>query len=298
MKLDPFPYTAEIADYILGELRAGRALLDICRDEGMPSPDTVQKWVRQNCDGFAGRYRQAREMGQGTSNYLGTTYTREIADRFLDELMNGRTLVEVCRDPDMPDHTTICRWVASDRDGFAERYRCARYVGRLKHSPVPYNPEVADRILDGLMAGQTLADICAEPDMPSSSTIQRWIKDNLEGFAEHYWQAREIGCYTIFDQSLGIVDDRGNDWIVQRRQDGSIERILDSERVNRARLRVNTRRWMLSKVLPKVFGDRPAPDGGNDEARRLKNGIAEMMRLIDGSSRGLPSEDESGDDTE
>jgi hypothetical protein len=76
---------------------------------------------------------------------------------------------------------------------------------------------------------------------------------------------------------LGIADDRRNDWIVQRCEDGSTEKILDPERVNRARLRFKARRWLLSKMLPRTFGDplfRNAPQetssdmAENDETAR------------------------------
>jgi hypothetical protein len=239
-------YTAEIADHILRELRAGRSLCEVCRDDGMPNRDTITNWVKQDREGFAARYRQARQIGRGSS-----------AERLLGELMNGRTLVDVCGDPDMPDHTTINRWVAGDRDGFAARYRCAREIGRLNQAAVPYTADIADRILDELMSGRPLEEICSEPDVPASSSVRNWIKDNRDGFTPRYRQAREIGCHTIADQMLRIVDDRRNDWIVRRRDDGTLETILDPERVNRARLRVKTRRWLLSKMLPKTFGDRP-----------------------------------------
>src|SRR5258708_7104372 len=102
MKARSSLYPAEIADRILGELRAGRSLHDICRDEGMPHHDTITNWVKQDREGFAARYRQARQIGHGSSGYV--CYTPETADRFLGELMNGRTLGDVCGDPDMPDH--------------------------------------------------------------------------------------------------------------------------------------------------------------------------------------------------
>ena len=184
-------YTPEIADRILDQLRAGRSVRDICRDDGMPCRDTVLEWVAEDRDDFAARYRQARETGHGSAGPVG--YTAEIADRFLEELMGGRTLVEVCGDPGMPCSTTINTWVATDREGFAGRYRAARQVGQLSQAEVPYTAEIADQILDALMSGQPLHDICAEPDMPAATSVQHWLKDNRCGFKARYWEAREIG---------------------------------------------------------------------------------------------------------
>jgi hypothetical protein len=239
-------YTAEIADRILGELRSGRSLCAVCRDDSMPHHDTVTKWVKQDREGFGDRYRQARQIGR-----------RGARERLLVALMNGRTLLEVCGDPDMPDHTTVNRWVATDRDGFAERYRSAREIGRLHQAAVPYTAEIADLILDGLMSGRPLNEICNEPDMPGNSSVRKWVKDNRDGFAARYRQARKIGYHTIGDRILQIVDDRRNDWIVRRRQDGTFEAILDPQRVKRAGVSFKALSWLLAKMLPKTFGDRP-----------------------------------------
>jgi hypothetical protein len=69
-------------------------------------------------------------------------------------------------------------------------------------------------------------------------------------------------------------------------------RMLDPLRVDRALARVKTRRWLLSKMLPKQFGDRP------DFYPRQQTGsdMAEFMKLLNGRSRGLPSEDEPLDE--
>jgi hypothetical protein len=152
----PSLYTAEIAEHILRELRAGRPLQAIRREDAMPHRDTVTDWIRQDREGFAARYRQAREIAQSIPDHPG--YTAATADRILDELMSGRGLIDICSDPDMPDHTAVNRWVATDREGFAARYRSARQVGRLSRAEVAYAPETADLVLDELMAGRTLED--------------------------------------------------------------------------------------------------------------------------------------------
>jgi hypothetical protein len=275
-------YTAEIAERILDGLANGRSLRAICEDEGISGP-TVQGWVREDREGFAARFHLARQIGGGSPRHF--AYTPEIADKILGALIEGRTLTDLCGDPDMPDRTTISRWVAADRDGFAERYRRARDIGHGSPGRVAYSPAVADRILDELMNGRTLVDVCKDPDTPAVSTVNHWAVNDREGFAARYSRAREIGCHTMADQMLEIVDDRSNDWIVRRANDGTTETILDPERVARARLRCDVRRWLLSKMLPKAFGDRQ-----NLNAKpEADSGIAELLKLVDGSTRGLPS---------
>jgi hypothetical protein len=59
----PTLYTAEIAERILDALVNGRSLSALCKDQGMPPPSTVLDWVREDREGFAARYQQAREAG-------------------------------------------------------------------------------------------------------------------------------------------------------------------------------------------------------------------------------------------
>lgn len=52
-----------------------------------------------------------------------SSYTEVIADRICDELMDGKSLVKICASDDMPNRTTVIRWMAANED-FATR--CAR----------------------------------------------------------------------------------------------------------------------------------------------------------------------------
>jgi hypothetical protein len=127
-------YTAELADRILDQLSSGRPLVDICGDDGLPTSRTVQIWVREDREGFAARYSRAREIGRhahvtGFAGGYPTAYTVEIAERILEELSGGRTLLDICDDEGMPTSRTVQTWVSEDREGFAARYHRAREIG-------------------------------------------------------------------------------------------------------------------------------------------------------------------------
>jgi hypothetical protein len=59
----PTIYTAEIGQRILEELASGRTLRNVCRDDGVPPHNTVMGWVTDDREGFAPRYKRAREIG-------------------------------------------------------------------------------------------------------------------------------------------------------------------------------------------------------------------------------------------
>jgi hypothetical protein len=131
-------------------------------------------------------------------------------------------------------------------------------VGR----PSVYTHEVADEILQRLAAGESLRGICEGDAMPAASTVATWVIDDREGFAERYARARRVQALHWAEEIVAIADDGTNDVTVDA--DGN-ER-TDHDAIQRSRLRVDTRKWLLSKVLPKVYGEKVAvahtdPDG-------------------------------------
>lgn len=127
-----------------------------------------------------------------------------------------------------------------------------------------FAPELADEICRLLAEGMTLREICRAENMPAESTVRLWALEDYQGFSAQYARAREIGYQSMADELLEISDDGRNDWMTRRQGDDEIE-VVNSEHIQRSRLRVDTRKWMLSKVLPKIYGDKVAltdPDGG------------------------------------
>lgn len=120
-----------------------------------------------------------------------------------------------------------------------------------------YSDETIDRICQELAEGRSLRSICCEEDMPSQSTVFRWLADESNTrFRERYARAREAQADAIFDEILDIADDGSNDWMERRRDDGSIDEVLNHEHIQRSKLRIEARRWMAGKLRPKVYGDK------------------------------------------
>lgn len=90
--------------------------------------------------------------------------------------------------------------------------------------------------------------------MPHESTVRAWAIDNLNGFSTQYARARQIGYEGLADDLLEIADDSGADVTVDDKGNARV----DGEVVQRARLRVDTRKWLLSKALPKIYGEKLA----------------------------------------
>lgn len=114
-----------------------------------------------------------------------------------------------------------------------------------------HTKELADEICRRVAEGESLREVCRTPGYPADSTVRLWYIQNREGFAEQYALAKQAQAERWADELLEIADDGTNDWI--ERKDG---KALNAEHINRSRLRVDTRKWLLAKVLPKVYGDK------------------------------------------
>lgn len=121
--------------------------------------------------------------------------------------------------------------------------------------PTKYNAKLAARICERLARGESLRRICLDETMPDASTVHRWVLLDTEGFHKQYARAREIQAEIMFDEILDIADDGSNDFMTIVKGDNVYE-IENKEVTNRSRLRVDSRKWYLSKVLPKKFGDK------------------------------------------
>ena len=124
-----------------------------------------------------------------------------------------------------------------------------------------YTKEVADLICERLAEGESLNSICKPHHMPGESAVRYWALSNRDGFAAKYTQAREIGYDRMAEDVLKLADTPRKSKKITDKADGTRE-IVTSDAVDRARLQVDTRKWLLSKVLPKIYGDR-APPGAN-----------------------------------
>ena len=276
-------YTDELADYILREVERGRSLHDICRDDGLPAYCTVLGWTNRLSE-FAARYDRARAIGNPPRGGV-TLYTAELADRILAGLASGRTLHDVCLDDDMPCYRTVYQWVSEDREGFTARYFQARDAGRCKLGrPTLYTPELANRILHELGDGRTVRDICRAVGMPASATVRLWVVEDRDGFGARYHRARAFAHDEMEEELLEIVDDDRNDWMERRTRSGGREIVPNHENVRRSRLRYEAR-WKILSNWPK-FCSRIAAEA---KAEAI-NPWAEILRLVDGKSRGLPSQ--------
>ena len=80
----------------------------------------------------------------------------------------------------------------------------------------------------------------------------RWLEAHLE-FRDQYARARELQAEHWAEEIIEIADDSRNDFI---EKEGRAALEAESENINRSRLRVDTRKWLMARLAPKKYGDR------------------------------------------
>lgn len=137
--------------------------------------------------------------------------------------------------------------------------------------PSSFTQKQADLICVKLASGQSLRSICEADDMPDRTTVFRWLRD-LEPFRLQYMRAREDQAETIFDEMLEIADDGEFDYETKKRDDGSEYEAINHDHIQRSKLRIEARKWVLGKLAPKKYGDRQVIEHDVSES------LAERMR--------------------
>lgn len=112
-------------------------------------------------------------------------------------------------------------------------------------APTKYTQDLATKICAELAQGKSIRTVCAMDGMPSVATIFNWIHTNPT-FLEQYTRAKEESADALVDEMQHLSD--------------TVE--PDKNAVAKARLQVETRKWIASKLKPKKYGDKLDVESG------------------------------------
>ncbi len=107
-------------------------------------------------------------------------------------------------------------------------------TGRIK--PKYQTKKNADMILTEMRNGRSLREVCKANDWPLT-TIYDWLQRD---YAEQYAQAQEARADVLFDELVEIAD----------------APMTDKVEVMQAKLKIDTRKWIMSRMKPKKYGDK------------------------------------------
>ena len=117
-----------------------------------------------------------------------------------------------------------------------------------------YIPEQKETIFKTIFeiieSGKSLRYALKEVSL-SSSTFFIWIDEDVEK-SKQYARVTELRAEALLDEMFDIVDETSQDTITTDKG----QEIPNGEWMQRSRLRYDARKWLVSKLNPKKYGDK------------------------------------------
>ncbi len=136
---------------------------------------------------------------------------------------------------------------------------------------IKFTLDMGALICEMVANGLALKEICALDGMPARTTAYKWLAEH-EDFANMYARAREERADLIADEIVTIADTEPD--------------------ANKARVRIDARKWWAAKVNPKKFGEKATVDlNVKKDASQLTD--AELEHIAAGG-RPRPAEKANG----
>ena len=131
--------------------------------------------------------------------------------------------------------------------------------------------EWMNKLCAELVKGKSLWKACeAHAGAPDPATVLKWVAEDPEGLGQQYAHARELGYRLLADEIEQLASethtytlvpevDADGKQIYDEHGEPKSRRVLvplSSDVIAHKRLQIDTRKWMLSKMLPKVYGEK------------------------------------------
>ena len=115
-------------------------------------------------------------------------------------------------------------------------------------------PSVTNAICEWIASGKSLRAFCRQDGNPSLSTVMDWLNDDAnEDFRIKYARARETQAEVLADELMEIADeDKG-----------------DALKLQHDKMKIETRQWIASKLLPKKYGNKMEFEDTSKQQRKL-----------------------------
>jgi len=134
--------------------------------------------------------------------------------------------------------------------------------------PCEFTQEIADLICERTATSTLgLKRLCKMyDDMPTHDTVYQWRYRN-KAFSDQYARAKVFQAELLAEEIIEISDDGTNDWMESlSEEEQGLGWRLNGEHFARSRLRIDTRKWHASKLVPKIYGN-PKDDDAKEKSQ-------------------------------
>lgn len=160
--------------------------------------------------------------------------------------------------------------------------------------PTIYSAELATTLCDYLARGESLRTACAHKGMPDVKTVFNWFSESNKelwrnDFLQQYTRAKQEAADMLAEQILDISNTPAKGKVTTTRtttdKDGNavtITEVREDDMLGHRRLQVDTRKFLMAKMKPKIYGDKfdVTSDGEKIEVGRGMT-IEEINAILD-----------------
>jgi hypothetical protein len=115
-------------------------------------------------------------------------------------------------------------------------------------------PSVQNEICEWIASGKSLRSYCNQDGKTPFNTVLGWLRDdNNEDFRAKYARARELQAEVMADELMDIADKDKPDQLVLQHD----------------KMKIETRQWIASKLLPKKYGNKLEYEDVSKQQRKL-----------------------------
>lgn len=126
-------------------------------------------------------------------------------------------------------------------------------------------------LCERMVEGESLAKACKDPAMPSVGTFLRWCAEDAE-IGQLYQQALRIRAAHHAELLHEDID--------------RLYRVTSSEEASALKTAINTRQWMMSRLLPKMYGEKIEHEH-TGEVKLDEKQIDDRLKHLVGRIQGL-----------
>jgi hypothetical protein len=132
--------------------------------------------------------------------------------------------------------------------------KCAYLCDNMAGRPSKYSIELVTEICERIATTEYGLTVILQEndDYPSVATVLRWLtEENKAEFRDMYARAKEQQAEYMAKKIIDLADDNSNDMVA-----GESGLSPNSAAVQRSRLQVDTRKWLMAKLAPRKYGDK------------------------------------------
>ena len=130
----------------------------------------------------------------------------------------------------------------------------SKTIPKKSRRPTAPTKTLRARIFNKIADGVSVRKLCEDKRYPTRDMFYKWLREYPD-FAEEYRIATELRADVLVDEMMDIADDDSLDIIIDTEADEGARVKADQIKVARAKVKIDTRKWVAARMAPRKYGN-------------------------------------------